>query len=126
MTPIPSRQSNWSLVCKSVNSLALTMKQSRSKIAADFIMKQANVFCSQSPPQNQREQNQRKWQQDDLTGRFSFITYVDEIAKRNPENAEEISEFVRQHLKTPLATSARKNDVSLRRRLELTQYIAGL
>jgi hypothetical protein len=126
MTPIPQRQSNWSLVCQSVNSHALSMKQSRSKIAADFIMDQAEVFCAQSPPQNPREQNQRKWQQDDLTGRFSFITYADETAKRNSENAEKIFEFVRQYLKTPLATSDRKNDVSLRRRLELTQYIAGL
>lgn len=126
MTPIPYRQSKWSLVCKSVNSLAFTMKQSRSKTAAEFIISQAEVFCSQSPPQNQREQKQRKWQQDDLTGRFSFITYADEIAKRNPEKAEKISEFVRQYLKTPLATSDQKNDASLKRRFELTNYIAGL
>lgn len=117
---------NWSLVCQTTRSLAHSMKQSRSKIAADFIINQAEAFCAQSPPQNKHEQNQRKLQRDDLTGRFSFITYADEIAKRNPAIAEKVFELVRQYLEFPLATSDQDYDISMRRRLEMTQSIARL
>ena len=66
------------------------------------------------------------WQRDDLTGRFSFITYADEIAKRNPTISETVFKIVQQEMECPLATSDEDNDLSRRRRLEMTQSIARL
>ncbi len=126
MTPISPSFSNWSLICQSVKSLAHSMGQSRSRIAADLIIDLAEFFCSQSPPQNNQELNQRMWQRDDLTGRFSFITYADEIAKRNPTISETVFKIVQQEMECPLATSDEDNDLSRRRRLEMTQSIARL
>ncbi len=126
MNPVPPRYSKWSLVCQSVRSSAQSMGQSRSKTAADLIDNQADVFCSQLPPKNGNEQDQRQQQRDDLTGRLNFITYADEVAKRNPKIAEKVFELVRQYLEVPLATSSEEAELSMRRRLELTQSIARL